>query len=203
MQNLTPTPSPGEGATIPCRVLWCDSSTHPADAVLHHVGTVATFAAGTVTVRLAWAERADGRLAVGPHLQVSRTDPYDPVDPTADEARIWADCIDALAPGEVTAFTRALVDGSAAIEATEDSRIVSARGALAMASQAVASGNLGYDAESVVETLRDVIEDLLELIAVREERDAALAAAARKPFDDLAATVAEVQAEHDGEEGDR
>jgi hypothetical protein len=83
----------------------------------------------------------------------------------------------------------------------EDGRIADARAALTAASAAVMSGNLGYDAERVVERLTKVVEGLLALIAIRAERDAALEAAERKPFDDLARTVAEVEAER--ERGER
>lgn len=167
---------------VGCSVLWCDSATHPREAVLHHIGTVASFAGGAVVVRLAWAEPIDGKRTVGPHVQVSKDDPVNAVDPTAEEARVWAGCIDALSEGEVPAFTRALVDAAATLEAdedrpngsepedrpgAEDGRVTAARHALTIASHAVMSGDLGYGAESVVETLQESIEGLLELITAR------------------------------------
>jgi hypothetical protein len=51
-----------------------------------------------------------------------------------------------------------------------DGRIADARAALTAASVAVMSGNLGYDAERVVERLTAAVEELLALIAVRAER---------------------------------
>jgi hypothetical protein len=57
----------------------------------------------------------------------------------------------------------------AGAEQEEDGRIADAREAIAAASMAVMSGNLGYDAEQTVERLSDAIDGLLQMLAEQDQ----------------------------------
>jgi hypothetical protein len=104
---------------IPCTVTWCDASTHPPGRIIRHTATVGTYAAGAVTIRLAWAERGDGSPTVGPHVQVFKGDPVNAVDPTPEEARVWASCLEAIDRSELPAFVRGLVCAAIVLEQGE------------------------------------------------------------------------------------
>ena len=77
----------------------------------------------------------------------------------------------------------------------EDSRITLARRALAASKTAADKFNTDHEAARQWGRLEVIVEQLLQLVDERAARDAALEAAARKPSDDLARTVAEIEAE--------
>lgn len=58
----------------PCTILWCDANSHPTDTIVRHSATAATFARGTVHVRILWQERTDGQPHLTPHLQLVHTE---------------------------------------------------------------------------------------------------------------------------------
>ncbi len=78
---------------------------------------------------------------------------------------------------------------------TEDPRVTSARDTLKAARAAAVALDRTYDYVGWCGQLGARLEELLGYIDERAARNAALEAAARKPFDDLAATAAEIMAE--------
>jgi hypothetical protein len=84
----------------------------------------------------------------------------------------------------------------------EDFRLTLARKALRASKDAAENCNTDHEAARQWGRLEVIVEQLLQLIDERAERDAALEAASRKPFDDLARTAAEIEAER-GARGER
>lgn len=103
-----------------CTVLWCDATSHPADTILRHSTTAATFADGTVGIRLMWTERTDGKPYLTPHIQVIRagvSPDEGMVDIVAPEAHVWAQVIAGVHPNEVLQLSAALLQAAQVIEA--------------------------------------------------------------------------------------